>query len=111
MEYAADGHELDNRQHLFPSRRRTTPRRPPPNNKVNRQTLTEPTDSKQFSAERLAKWRDLRGLSLTTIGKSVGRTRQTVRNWEDGLSQPRANEMAALAELLHCEIDELYEAA
>ncbi len=68
-------------------------------------------NSKQFSAERLAKWRDLRGLSLTAIGKRVGRTRQTVRNWEDGCSTPRANEMAALAEILDCGIDELYEAA
>lgn len=68
-------------------------------------------NTRQFSAELLAKWRDLRGLSLTAIGKSVGRTRQTVRNWEDGLSQPRANEVAALATALRCEIDELYEEA
>ncbi len=67
--------------------------------------------TRQFSAAKLSQWRVLREMSLTALAAEVSRNRQTIYNWENGRTRPGANELAALAAALRCEIDELYEAA
>lgn len=55
---------------------------------------------KHFHGERLLKARLARKVSPERIADLVGRTSQTVANWERGNTVPNANEVARIAEFL-----------
>ncbi len=69
----------------------------------------------KFSGRRLRAFRYLRELSSQQLADKLSeaggrtRTRTTIRNWERGLSQPRADDLAVLAVVLGIEIMDLYE--
>ena len=53
----------------------------------------------RFSAKGLAKQRQRLGLSAEAVGKLVGASSQSVYNWEDGATRPRASHLPAIAAL------------
>lgn len=48
------------------------------------------------------------GLSQTELAEILGTVQSAVSAWESGDKMPRASQLPALAEALHCTIDELY---
>lgn len=48
------------------------------------------------------------GLTRTQVADRLGISSVAVRKWEVGETQPSANKLPALADLLHCSIDALY---
>ena len=53
----------------------------------------------RFSAKGLAKQRQRLGLSAEAVGKLVGASGQSVYNWEDGETRPRASHLPAIVAL------------
>lgn len=49
------------------------------------------------------------GLSMADAAAAVGATRQAWYYWEAGQQMPSAAYLPAIAETLHCRIEELYE--
>lgn len=49
------------------------------------------------------------GLTQRDIAEALGVDRTAVVKWEAGEAYPRASQLPALADALHCSIDELYE--
>ncbi|MBQ6294097.1 MAG: helix-turn-helix transcriptional regulator [Lachnospiraceae bacterium] len=47
------------------------------------------------------------GMSQTQLAENVGVTRQTVSNWEKGVSNPDIRMLEQLANALHCDVDDL----
>lgn len=47
-------------------------------------------------AENLERWRDRHAISFATVASVAGVTEQTVRNWENGDGQPRADHLTRL---------------
>lgn len=48
------------------------------------------------------------GLSQAELAEIIGTVQSAVSAWESGAKMPRASQLPALAEALHCTIDELY---
>ncbi|WP_200415928.1 helix-turn-helix transcriptional regulator [Virgibacillus salexigens] len=48
------------------------------------------------------------GLKQRYIAKEIGVNENTVRNWMNGNSFPRLNQAVKLADILKCEITDLY---
>ncbi len=44
---------------------------------------------------------------MAGAGRNV--TEETLRRWEDDITQPRANDLALLADVLGCEIQDFFE--
>jgi DNA-binding transcriptional regulator YiaG len=61
-------------------------------------TETAPA-SLRFRAAGFASLRKKLGLSAADLGKLLGVSAQSVYHWESGKSRPRANQLAAIAEL------------
>ena len=57
---------------------------------------------------RIKERREALGLTRTQLGDRLGVSKVAVRKWELGLAMPNADKLPALADLLHCSIDELY---
>ena len=51
--------------------------------------------------------REAAGLSQEAAGHQLGVTRQTMKNWEDGVTEPSISLVRAMALLFHCSIDDL----
>lgn len=49
----------------------------------------------------LRQWRQLAGLTQTELGNAVGRGQDTICRWERGYTQPRADDIAKLEEILN----------
>lgn len=49
-----------------------------------------------------------RGLTKTHIAKQLGVDKNTLSNWVAGRSFPRLDQSVELAELLNCNVDDLY---
>ncbi len=49
------------------------------------------------------------GLTQTAISEALKIDRSTVAKWESGEANPRADKLPALAELLGCSIDDLFD--
>lgn len=47
-------------------------------------------------------------LSQTALGKNLNVTQQTIAKWEIGEAYPSADKLPAIADALHCTIDELF---
>ena len=60
---------------------------------------TGPSRAQRFSAKGLATHRKRLGLSANDCGLLVGASGQSIYNWEDGKSRPRAEHLPAIAEL------------
>ena len=58
-------------------------------------------------ASRLRTLRENRRLSKTTLAKAVGVSTTCVWNWEEGNTEPRPDNLAALSEALNAPIDYL----
>lgn len=48
------------------------------------------------------------GLQKMFVAKKVGVSRETLKNWIDGRTYPRIDQLFKLADLLNCEITDLY---
>lgn len=57
----------------------------------------------------IAKLRLQAGLTQVAISEALKIDRSTVAKWETGEANPRADKLPALAELLNCSIDELFD--
>lgn len=57
---------------------------------------------------RIKERREALGLTRTQLGDRLGVSKVAVRKWELGLAMPNADKLPALADALHCSIDELY---
>lgn len=57
----------------------------------------------------IAKLRLQAGLTQTAISEALKIDRSTVAKWESGEANPRADKLPALAELLGCSIDDLFD--
>lgn len=55
----------------------------------------------QFNRSSLPAHRTLAGLTPEAAGARIGVSGQTIRNWEQGIREPRASDLAALANLYH----------
>lgn len=60
-----------------------------------------------FAPRRLRAIRERRGTTRYELAQLMGCTRQTIRNWEEGATQPRSDALIGLADVLHVEIGEL----
>ncbi|MCK0151879.1 helix-turn-helix domain-containing protein [Marivita sp. S6314] len=54
--------------------------------------------------DRLTAAREATGMSQEALAKRLGVKKSTMRNWEDDLSEPRANRLSILAGLLNVSI-------
>lgn len=52
--------------------------------------------------------RERLGMSMAELAEKMGVTVATVSRWETGEALPVTSRMGALADALHCTIDELY---
>lgn len=57
---------------------------------------------------RIRERREAQSLSQAALATTLGVNQTAVSQWERGVSSPRASQLPALAEALHCSIDELY---
>ena len=57
---------------------------------------------------RIKELRERRGLTRIQVADRLGLSIVAVRKWERGQAYPSADKLPALADLLHCSIDELY---
>lgn len=55
--------------------------------------------------------REALGLSVAEAAAALGVTRQSWNNWEIGRSPASSYYLPAMAEILHCRIEDLYEEA
>lgn len=67
----------------------------------------------RYDGSRLRALRDSKGwarrevvIEMAERGAQV--TEETLRRWEEGLTQPRADAMALLAEILECDVREFF---
>ncbi|MBQ2052412.1 MAG: helix-turn-helix transcriptional regulator, partial [Bacilli bacterium] len=58
-------------------------------------------------AQKLNELRKSRGFSQEDLGEKINVTRQTISNWESGLSTPDMDSIVALAKLFEISTDEL----
>lgn len=58
-------------------------------------------------SNNIKRLRSSRGMSQAQLAEAVGVTRQTVSNWEKGISYPDARMLEQLANALRCQMDEL----
>lgn len=63
----------------------------------------------KFSAERLRIAMEEKGLTMRTLGRTIGRFHQTVNSWTLGDSVPNADDMPKLAVALDKSISFFYE--
>ena len=54
----------------------------------------------KFNGDLLRKLREGRGLSQEALALSVGKTRQTVANWENGVNDPSFEDVGKLGSAL-----------
>lgn len=54
----------------------------------------------RFDGQRLKDMREAKGFSLEDLGAVVGKTRQTVANWEKGDHEPSLEEIGKIGEAL-----------
>lgn len=57
----------------------------------------------------VAKYRKAAGMSQGQLADRLGVSRSTVAMWETGASAPRAGMLLALAGVIHCTVEELFE--
>ena len=57
--------------------------------------------------DKLLKLRKENGYSQEELGYKINVTRQTISNWESGISTPDLNNIKSLAEIFHITTDEL----
>ena len=62
-----------------------------------------------YRGARAAELRIKKGLGRPSFAQLVGSTRETIRNAEEGFTQPRPELVKAIADALGVDIDELYE--
>jgi transcriptional regulator with XRE-family HTH domain len=48
----------------------------------------------------IKQWRGLRGLSQPALGEKIGKTANTILNWEKGYTSPTVDDMKALRQAL-----------
>ncbi len=72
-------------------------------------TPLRPVAAPTFSGRRMRLVRRQAGLSLDALADRLGRNFTTVRAYERGTTKPSADALGALAHLLGCPIDDLYE--
>jgi len=65
---------------------------------------------RSFSGERLRRLRREAKLTRTVLAFGVGRTVDSIANYERGLTTPSAEVLARLAEHLDCSPDDFFEA-
>lgn len=58
---------------------------------------------------RIRELRERRGLVRVQVADALGVTQAAVYKWESGRASPSADKLPALAEVLNCTIDELYD--
>src|SRR5262245_19170322 len=74
-------------------------------------TITKPTTvgAPLSSRYRLANARREAGLALVEVGDRIGRYWTVIQRYEKGTAKPSADVLGALAHVLGCSIDDLYE--
>lgn len=63
---------------------------------------------RSFSRQRLRGHRDGRGMSRADLAGAAERTQAAVKSYEDGVCQPPAGALIALADALGVTVDDLY---
>lgn len=66
---------------------------------VQKAPLSETPEGQRFSAKGLASHRKRLGLSAAEVGVLLGTSAQSIYNWEQGKSRPRASHLPAIAAL------------
>lgn len=59
---------------------------------------------------RIRELREALGMSQSELARTMGVSHVTVSHWETGVKQPLARRIPALAQALHCDINDLYAA-
>lgn len=59
------------------------------------------TDTAATMGDRITRARETQGLSAAQLARRLGLRAETVRNWEDDRSEPRANKLQMLAGVLN----------
>lgn len=57
---------------------------------------------------RLANARKIKGFTQGNLAELLGKTKATVSNWENGYSNPSLVDAFRVAELLQCEVSEIF---
>lgn len=63
----------------------------------------------RFERKMIRKIRQERNMTLLQCGNEAGIDWQNWQRWELGTSKPSADNLAIIAEVLHCEIKDLYD--
>jgi DNA-binding transcriptional regulator YiaG len=66
---------------------------------VQKAPISEIPEGQRFSAKGLASQRKRLGLSAAEVGTLLGTSAQSIYNWEQGKSRPRAGHLPAIAAL------------
>ena len=49
----------------------------------------------------LRQWRKVADMSIAELAKEVGKSDKTIQNWEQGITQPNATDIAKLEQVLN----------
>ena len=66
------------------------------------------SNAPNFSPIRLQERRKRAGLSRTQLAVEVDRSETAVCHWENGVAVPRADQLAHLAQVLACSVDDFF---
>ncbi len=58
---------------------------------------------------KLKELRLKQGLTQNELGKTIGVSGQTILNWENGIYEPKINQLISLADFFNVSVDELVE--
>lgn len=64
-----------------------------------------------FSPSKLTELREGAGLSRPALAAEMGRSENSIWNWENGTTGPRLDQLGHLAEVLGCSISDLFSPA
>lgn len=68
---------------------------------IEEMVMDDWSDTAATFGDRLAAARDAQGLSQSQLARKLGLRLQTIRNWEEDRSEPRANKLQMLAGFLN----------
>ena len=67
--------------------------------------------TRDFMVAKLKEFRKAKGLKVTEVGKSLGKSDKTISAWEVGRGQPDADMLVALCQLYGVNISDFYQDA
>ena len=61
-----------------------------------------------INSNSIKSFREKLGLTQQELADALSIERSTVTKWETGMAMPRASKLPDIAEILHCQINDLY---